>query len=319
MTAGPGSEGATGKGPSDAGLSMYHISPRKARAEKIKRQQAPRVTLWRGASLVSAELGKPQGLKGKRHEWKRGQISMFSKQSRRRVLRLVATLKRVALSSFVTLTYPDLFEKNPRIVKEHLDKFFKRMVRKFPEAIVIWRLEPMERKSGENKGEIAPHFHLLVWKADYKSLLQWLPENWYQVVGSNDRKHLMAGTSVEPVRSSRGVMYYTAKYICKAENYKLDGWGRYWGVVNRGTNEKGKRDNHNLKTIQGQEITIDIDDVTAKTILRYMRRRASEVYRKGKFIGRRKFPKWGHKFTLVGDADFWEGAIAKMRHDGAKP
>jgi hypothetical protein len=103
-------------------------------------------------------------------------------------------------------------------------------------------------------------------------------------------------------------MFYTAKYICKADNLKLFGWGRYWGIVNR----------ESLSTIQGERVHIAIDDKTAKTILRYMRHKASEVYksvkRKGErrehvLIGHRKFPKWGHKFTLIGNADFWERAI----------
>lgn len=151
-------------------------------------------------------------------------------------------------------------------------------------------------------GEIAPHFHLLVWNVDYKNLREWIPQNWYEVVGSGDEKHLAAGTRVERVRSSRGVLFYTAKYICKSDSYVMAGWGRYWGVVNRDM----------LKTIQGKKIVTEIDDPTAITILRYMRRKASECYdRKGKFIGRRKIPKWGYKFTIIGNADAWKSVANK--------
>lgn len=286
------------------GLSMYH-KRRKILPDAAMRSRAntPRVTLWRGASLIIAELGDLQKTPGKAHEWIRGKITQFSKQSRRRILRTVAKLKREKMSSFVTLTYPDQFEEDPRKVKKQWANFSKRLIYNFPEIVVIWRMEPMERKSGSNAGKIAPHFHLLIWGADYKTLLAWIPKNWFEVVGSNDEKHLMAGTRVERVRSTHGVMYYTAKYICKAENYVLDGWGRYWGIVNREL----------LQTIQGERAVIEVSDQDAKTLLRYMRRRASEVYRKGKFVGRRKFPKWGHKFTLVGSADFWESSIIKMR------
>jgi hypothetical protein len=278
--------------PKIAGLSMYHIPPQK-----------PTVTLWEGANLVTAEMGKLQGGKGKSHEWTRGEIKAFTKASRRRVLRLVATLKRTEISCFATLTYPDDFERNPRKVKNHLEQFTKRLLRKFPNAIVLWRMEPKVRKSGNNAGEIAPHFHLLIWNVDYALLRQWIPENWYQVVGSGDERHLHAGTNVERVRSSRGVMFYTAKYICKSDSYIMPGWGRYWGVVNRDL----------LKTIQGKRTVIEIDDISAKTILRYMRRKASEVYnRRGQFVGRRKFPKWGQKFTLIGNADRWHEIVRKM-------
>lgn len=281
-----------------AGLSMYHISPRSG-------EQKPRVTLWEGASLITAELGKKQG-KGGKHEWVRGEIKSFSKASRRRILRLVATLRRTEVSCFGTLTYPDQFERNPDLVKNHLDKFFKRLLRKFPDAIVLWRMEPKTRKSGVSVGEIAPHFHLLIWNVEYEKLRQWIPLNWFQVVNSGDEKHLHAGTSVERVRSSRGVMFYTAKYICKSDSYIMPGWGRYWGVVNR----------EMLKTIQGKRTVIEIDDFSAKTILRYMRRKASEVYdRHGKFVGRRKFPKWGYKFTLIGNADRWHEVVRRIRGD----
>lgn len=279
------------KGAESLGLSMVHISPQK-----------PTVTLWEGANLVRAELGKMRGGRGKRRDWKRGEITEFSKHSRRRISQLVATLKRSEVSLFVTMTYPDNFERDPRVVKSHLDNFFKRLFRRCPNAIVIWRMEPKVRKSGNSVGEIAPHFHLLIWGVDYKTLREWIPLNWYQVVGSGDEKHFEAGTSVERVRSSRGVMFYTAKYICKSDSYVMPGWGRYWGIVNRAL----------LKTIQGKRTVIEVDDASAKTILRYMRRKASEVYnRKGQFIGRRKFPKWGHKFTLIGNADFWKVVVEK--------
>lgn len=278
------------KGAGSTGLSMVHISPQK-----------PTFTHWKGANLVSVSLGKREG-KTKSTQAERGEIKVFSKASRRRVLQLVGTLKRTEISIFVTTTYPDNFERNPKKVKKHLDNFFKRLLRKFPDAIILWRLEPKKRKSGNNIGEIAPHFHLLVWNVDYKKLREWIPQNWYEVVGSGDEKHLAAGTRVERVRSSRGVLFYTSKYICKSDSYVMAGWGRYWGVVNRDM----------LKTIQGKQTVTEIDDATAKTILRYMRRKASECYdRKGKFIGRRKFPKWGYKFTLIGNADAWKSVADK--------
>lgn len=276
-----------------SGLSMYHISPRRAS-----------LCLWEGANLVVADRHKLRAGGAGRHDWKRGEIVSFSRASRRRVLRLVATLRRAELSVFATLTYPDQFERDPRKVKSHLDKFFKRLLRKYPGAVVLWRLEPKVRKSGQSAGEIAPHFHLLVWNVSYSDLREWIPPNWFQVVDSGDEKHLNAGTNVERVRSSRGVMFYTAKYICKSDSYVMPGWGRYWGVVNRDL----------LKTIQGRKVTLEISDHEAKTILRYMRRKASEVYdRRGNFIKRRKFPKSGYKFSLIGNADRWREILDRMR------
>ena len=284
------------------GLSMYHISPQKPSGRVF--EAAPKIKFRRGASLVSCELGKIQGGFGKKHTWTRGVIKSFSKGSRRRVLRLVASLKRAIAPVFVTLTYPDYFPENPHEWKKHLDSFFKRVLRRYPQAIVIWRLERKQRKTGDNIGEIAPHFHLLVYKVPYLSLLKWVSGAWYEVVKSGDPRHFNAGTRVEPVRSVRGVLYYTSKYICKQENDILEGIGRTWGIVGR----------DELPGIQGEFQVIELDYKTALTILRYMRHKGSEFYKKGRYIGRRKIPKWGVKYTLIGDSEFWYSALPKIQN-----
>ena len=305
---------------SGPGLSMYHISPQNLPG-RSGFEPGPRIKFRRGASLLSCELGKTQGTRGKKHDWVRGAITHFSKQSRRRILRLVASLKRSVTPVFCTLTYPDLYPEDPRIWKKHLDTLFKRMLREYPKAIVIWRLERKERKTGENQGKIAPHFHLLAYGVPYVSLLHWLPLAWFETVKSGDPRHFNAGTRVEPVRSVQGVLYYTSKYICKSENDELEGIGRMWGIVGRSEvirDEKGEViGKHNkLQDIQGEFEVIELDGATAMTVLRYMRRKASELYHKGRYRGRRKVPKWGIKFTLIGDAEFWYGALPKIRAMG---
>jgi len=64
-------------------------------------------------------------------------------------------------------------------------------------------------------------------------LRAWLSWNWYEVVGSNDPRHLRAGTNVEAIRSREGVMYYASKYVCKLDTESADGCGRFWGIHNR--------------------------------------------------------------------------------------
>lgn len=301
-----GREAASSRG---AGLSMFHISPRQLPQQtRSEAEGSPRLTVRRGASLASVELGKVKGT-AKSFDRSGTQIKGFSKGSRRRLLRLVASIRRNQLSTFATLTYPDEFARDPKEYKRHLDNIFKRILRKYPNAVIIWRMEAQTRKSGKNMGEIAPHFHLLIWNVPSDEMRKLLPLAWYEVVGSGDERHLRAGTSVEPVRSSNGVMYYTSKYIAKADNYILPGWGRYWGVVNRDM----------LLEIQGEIEVIDIDDYTAKTVLRYMRHKASERYKKNKktgrteYAGRRKIPKWGKKFTLICNADFWADVVTKIQ------
>lgn len=274
----------------------------------IKSTESGIVSFREGASLVQVSVGHSVRKKDRRVTWTRGMIKGFSRQSRRRILRIVATIKRIEKPVFITCTYPDEFPTEGAAMKKHLDTFFKRIIRGYPDAIILWRLEPQKRKSGMNKGEIAPHYHMLIWKVPYSDLREWIPVNWYEVVNSGDEKHLSAGTRVERVRSVHGVLNYTSKYICKSLEFVVEGWGRYWGIINR----------DDFKTIQGTSTSVRIDSKTAQTVLRYMRRRGSELYKKNKktgvneYVGRRKTPKHGRKYTLICDSDFWQRTLPKI-------
>jgi len=72
-----------------------------------------------------------------------------------------------------------------------------------------------------------------------EGLQTWVSRAWYEAVGSGDDKHLRAGTSVEQVRSWRGVASYTSKYIAKQQGQFVNvatgeqlRIGRWWGVWN---------------------------------------------------------------------------------------
>ncbi len=94
---------------------------------------------------------------------KRGEVSEFSEPSRRRFLQLLASLIRTAEPIFVTLTCPDSFPAYSEDFKRHLELFCHRLRRRWPSAAVIWKPEFQDRKSGTNKGKIAPHYHLIVY------------------------------------------------------------------------------------------------------------------------------------------------------------
>lgn len=161
---------------------------------------------------------------------KRGAITRFSSASRLRLQKLLASFhrERFAGALFLTLTYPDDFP-DMRRVKRDLDVFLKRLRRKFPAVGGIWRLELVDRKTGNNAGKYAPHLHLLVFGVEFISF-EWLAETWFQVVGSGDMKHLGAGTSVERIRSYRHACFYVSKYLAKVGDEVLfDDIGRFWG------------------------------------------------------------------------------------------
>ena len=138
---------------SDVGLSTSHIRPRKS--------DLWQVNAYRGGSLM--QVCAP-GVRGNRNGGgKRGIISRFSEASRRRLMRELAKTKRDLLPVFVTLTYPDNFPGDPNVWKTHLKAFLKRLKREHPKVAGFWKLELKPRQSGENVGQIAPHFHLLLW------------------------------------------------------------------------------------------------------------------------------------------------------------
>ena len=167
----------------------------------------------------------------------RGGITKFSRASQRGLMRKMASVDREksGLPLFITLTYAKIYPENLKDSKRDLKIFFQRMIRTFPDACGIWKLEPQKRG--------APHYHLLVWGANYQDLLSWVPNNWHDIAGFGDENHLkfhqgfLGGKNrhcVSQIRSWRGVRSYTAKYMGKLCDSA--GWsspGRFWGVFHR--------------------------------------------------------------------------------------
>jgi hypothetical protein len=194
-------------------------------------------------------------------------------------MRTLAGVRRDCLPAFVTLTFPEFYPTVQR-AKRDLDTFVKRLVRQFPDASGVWKLEPQKRG--------APHFHLLVWGASFRELLAFVPDAWYQVVGSDDPNHLawhkgLLGNSpcVQQVDSQRGVFWYASKYMSKEVGIMFSDWGRWWGVFHR--------DNLPL----GEVVNMEVTEEKAIEFIRYMRRFAhirSRDYR---------------TLTIICDSDFW--------------
>ena len=190
----------------------------------------PKLVLRLGGSLVQIKTGLVGGTAGGNE---RGVVTGFSSASRRRLLRAIASLERGARPVFVTMTYPDLFPDDMKKWKRDLDVFGKRLVRSFPDAGFVWRIEFKERKTGSSVGRMAPHFHLLVFGGSKADLQRWVAGAWWEVVASGNGDHLRAGTRVERVRSWGGVMRYVGKYIAKVDEYPGDWQGKAWGIIGR--------------------------------------------------------------------------------------
>jgi hypothetical protein len=131
------------------------------------------IQLFKGAGLLSVHLESCDALALRPAPSKRGVVTFFSPASRRRMLDLLAKVDFKQNPLFVGLTYPDHFPLYSAQYKRDLDVLFHRMERRWPGSSAIWKLEFMPRRSGVNKGKIAPHFHLLVfgvpWSFPYQA------------------------------------------------------------------------------------------------------------------------------------------------------
>jgi len=132
---------------------------------------------------------------------KRGNVTGFSAASRRRLLRLMATLDvDNTRTVFVTLTYHGF--PAHETAKKNLKAFLMRVRRKFPDASAIWRLEYQER------GSI--HFHILFFNLPFWKYSD-LQTVWTQITGED-----ISGIDICLVNDHKHAMTYVSKYVAKA-------------------------------------------------------------------------------------------------------
>lgn len=180
----------------------------------------------------------------------RGDVVGFSAGSAIRMRRYLREC-RAEYRSMVTLTYPGFFESDGSIVKNHLRRFLQEVQREYIRGSkangdgmfkgdaagtgqnysgfkalhsAFWFLEFQERG--------APHFHIFF---NWCPSKEWVSERWYNIVGSDDIRHLHAGTRTEKLIAGRaGTISYASKYANKCEQKvvpsEYKNVGRFWGV-----------------------------------------------------------------------------------------
>ena len=161
----------------------------------------------------------------------RGSIAMFSKKSRQR-LAFVANNTTVVFRTMMTLTYPRAWPTDGQKVKAQLNTFLTWLRRRLNKPSYLWFLEFQKRG--------APHIHILVdsplpqHKAGRALFFGEVSQQWYQVVGSADPRHLRAGTRCERIRKKDGAARYALKYCYKMEQKcvpaEYRNIGRFWGA-----------------------------------------------------------------------------------------
>lgn len=248
-------------------MGIFEQSGDSVRVARRKRYPA-QVTVWEGGSKLETKRERykiPQ-----RGGGMRSVVKEFTWNSRRRLMRKIAELKRDVFPLFVTLTYPESFPVDSKVYKEHLRRFGIYLERAYPRAAFIWRLEFQKRG--------APHYHLLVYgisSQQLKPFRAWLSNEWYQIVGSGDEKHLRAGTQAKRLQSYRRVVGYVSKAVGKVSPSRMVSGeltkdsqatlayvGRWWGVM-------GAR-----RLPWASKLSLVVMERVACELIRYMRRYA---------------------------------------------
>jgi hypothetical protein len=165
----------------------------------------------------------------------RGVIKGFSFKSRRRLREKLIAIDwgqiippegQSKTGYFLTLTYPRQFPDDWQDWKRDLRAFIRRVERRFDLQALLWKLEIQRRE--------APHFHIVLIlrsPVDKRILREWVSLNWFQVVASDDVKHLRAGTNVRPLYGKAGkLLRYLSKYFSKPWQAAKE-TGRVWGII----------------------------------------------------------------------------------------
>jgi len=179
----------------------------------------------------------------------RGQVTGFSKASHRRMVqRLMGVDWSECAVTFVTLTYHHQYGSDFERWKAHMAAWRRRLERAYGDILrgAIWRLELQPRKSGAQVGDVAPHFHIvLFWDAmpNLQRLRHFVGASWHEIAEPSSADHAKAGTQVCPARNTSGpqmgrLLSYLAKYMGKIECVRLVDTttgevlpiGRVWGA-----------------------------------------------------------------------------------------
>jgi len=259
-----------------------------------KGEQLPALMMWAGASKAKVWRGGiiPAQVGG----GKRGIVALFSAGSRKRFMRKLAEIDRKAQPFFCTLTFPDDYKgyKSPLDWKRCLKRFLMAYRRRWGASGLVWRLELQVRKSGAHVGEVFPHYHLLVYGIDERSLQmfrEWASLVWWRSCGCISNAHYKAGTNVVPTSGGSKLLVYVSKYMAKVDKNVIPAkLGRVWGVV----------EPEYIPFVRA--IITQLEPKEAFDLIRYMRRYAG-------LRGRDYY-----SLTVFLDASYWFDNLARLLH-----
>lgn len=145
---------------------------------------------------------------------RRGEITEFSRGARLRMLKALMRIDFANTESplFVTLTYPDECA-TPDLDRRNVHrKVFARKLEQLMGRHVpaSWRIEWVQRKSGEHIGKPCPHWHLLIFRVGFIPYAD-INRIWKETIGHEG----YVRTDIQRVDKRGSIQGYMAKYISK--------------------------------------------------------------------------------------------------------
>lgn len=189
---------------------------------------------------------------------KRGEIKLWSKASRRRLLYRLSEVEweKIPVTELfhVDLTYPGEFWPDGRKIKRDLKALRCRLDRLFGKGNygLWWKLEFQRRGWPEFNCVLRVLRVPISWVKRFPGLevsqeafiilfRKWLAKAWNEIAAPGNEKHLKAGTEVSRPRNKRKMALYMVKYLAKTGGRKeyqhtvpegFTGLGRWWGIIN---------------------------------------------------------------------------------------
>jgi hypothetical protein len=179
---------------------------------------------------------------------KRGKDTYFSKKSRIRLLKRLASIKD-SFQLFQTFTFPDdimegkTITERSRLSSEIRRRFLRVVRRRWPSFKAVIRQEWQARKSGRIIGQECPHLHVLylmnfLTKANYKDCARILAGLWVESLHTREVEQAL---SVAQHESSYTWMHnqlmgkkYISKYIAKVDQSESrESRGRSWYMIGK--------------------------------------------------------------------------------------
>ena len=212
----------------------------------------------------------------------RGKITYFSKKSRLRLMKFMASIKDRFLL-FQTFTFPDDVMKDKsisersRLSQKIRKRFLRKVKSRWPSFKAIIRQEWQDRKSGDIIGESCPHLHVLclvnfLTINNHKYWAVQLAQLWVDSLGTSEpEKALSVATHKESYQWMKNQVMaqrYVSKYMGKVDEYSGDeSRGRSWFKVG----------DFNIPDPEWKFLT-PLEDIAVRRVLRhYMKRKSKKV------------------------------------------